>query len=92
VLLDNEFVRVLEWRLGPGQAEATHSHPCRVVYDLASSRLRSRSADGQVSEGESAGGEVLWRDPMTHSLENVGKTEARAITIELKGSCPPAAK
>lgn len=87
VPVENEYVRVLEYRLKPGQKEPMHSHPCGVVYYLTGAKTRVSSPDGKTTEGESAAGSIVWRDPTTHAIENIGKTEARAIAIEMKGSC-----
>ena len=87
VPIDNEFVRVLEYTLKPGQKEPMHSHPCGVVYYLTGARFRTISADGKTSESDTTAGTILWRDPTTHAAENVGKTDARAIAIEMKGNC-----
>jgi quercetin dioxygenase-like cupin family protein len=40
VLLENDKVRVLEYRLKPGETEATHSHPAGVVYVLSGANLK----------------------------------------------------
>jgi quercetin dioxygenase-like cupin family protein len=87
VAVDNEYVRVLEYRLKPGQKEPMHSHPCGVVYTLSGAKLRTTSADGKVTESEATAGAIIWRDPTTHAAENIGRTEARALAIELKNSC-----
>ena len=92
VPVENEYVRVLEYRLKPGQKEPMHSHPCGVVYVLSGARTRVSSPDGKTTEGETTAGEIVWRDPTTHAMENIGKTEARAIAIEMKGSCKAAGK
>ena len=87
VPVDNEFVRVLEYRLKPGQKEPMHSHPCGVVYYLTGAKFKVTSADGKITESESKAGEIIWRGPTRHASENIGKTEARAIAIEIKGPC-----
>ena len=87
VHVDNDAVRVLEYRLKPGQKEAMHSHPCGVVYNLSGAKWRIVSADGKTTDSETAAGGIAWRDPTTHAIENVGKTEAHAIALELKGPC-----
>jgi quercetin dioxygenase-like cupin family protein len=87
VPVDNEYVRVLEYRLKPGQKEPLHSHPCGIVYYTSGAKWRVVSADGKTTESETTAEEVIWRDPTTHAVENVGKTEARAIALELKGPC-----
>ena len=86
VRFENDRVRVLEYRLKPGQKEPMHSHPPGVVYVLSDAKFRSTTADGAVSESPSAAGEVHWRDFTTHSAENIGETEAHALAVELK-SC-----
>jgi hypothetical protein len=50
VLLENDQVRVLEYRLKPGEKEAMHSHPAGVVYVLSGAALKfrlSRRPDGR---------------------------------------------
>jgi beta-alanine degradation protein BauB len=86
VRLDNDCVRVLEYRLKPGQKEILHSHPKGVVIALADATVRTTLADGTVAAHPSANGDVTWRDALTHSAENIGATEAHYIAVELK-SC-----
>ena len=92
VPVDNNYVRVLEYRLKPGQKEQLHSHACGVVYNLTAAKMKVTSADGTITESESTAGAVVWRDPTTHAIENIGTTDARAIAIEIKGPCVAAAK
>jgi quercetin dioxygenase-like cupin family protein len=89
VLLENDQVRVLEYRLKPGEKEPTHSHPAGVVYFFGDSILRSTSADGQAAEISGKAGDINWRNPLTHALENIGKTEAHALAVEMKHPCKP---
>lgn len=84
VRFENERVRVLEYHLKPGEKEATHSHPAGVVYVLSDATIRSGHPDGTSSETPGKAGEVFWREETTHTVENVGTTEARAIAVELK--------
>src|SRR5947199_9366353 len=84
VLLEDDQVRVLEYRLKAGEKEPVHSHPAGVVYVLSDCKLRFSYPDGRTEERTAATGETIWRDPTTHAVENVGDTEAHAITIELK--------
>jgi hypothetical protein len=87
VRVDNEYVRVLEYRLKPGQKETMHSHPCGVVLNLTGTKWKATTPDGKITESETTPGAVFWRGPTTHSVENIGKTDARAIAIEFKASC-----
>ena len=87
VLLESDQVRVLEYRLKPGEKEPKHSHPAGVVYVFNDSTLRSTLADGKSAESSGKAGDVYWRNPVTHSLENIGSTEAHALAVELKHPC-----
>lgn len=84
VLLENDQVRVLEYHLKPGEKEPMHSHPAGVVYVLSGATLKFSYPDGRTEAKAAATGETIWRDPVTHAVENTGKTEARAIAIDLK--------
>jgi quercetin dioxygenase-like cupin family protein len=86
VLLENDQVRVLEYRLKPGEKEPMHSHPAGIVYVLGGGMLRFSYPDGRTEEKTAAAGETIWRDPVTHAVENTGNSEARAIAIDLKQS------
>ena len=84
VLIDNDEVRVLEYRLEPGEKEPMHSHPRGFVYYLADAKLRVSFPDGKTEESELKAGEAHWRNAITHAVENIGSTEAHIIALELK--------
>ena len=84
VLLENDQVRVLEYRLKAGEKEPMHSHPAGVVYVLSGAKLKFSYPDGRTEERAAAIGETFWREPITHAVENVGDTEAHVIAIDLK--------
>ena len=84
VLLDNEYVRVLDVRLKPGEKTPIHSHPNLVVYSLTGGTIKSTTADGKATTVTTKAGQVGWRNAQTHTSENVGKTEIHALGIELK--------
>src|SRR5678816_1210936 len=50
VLVDNEVVRVLEYRLKPGEKEPMHGHPAGVVYYFGDAKFRTTFPDGRVTE------------------------------------------
>jgi quercetin dioxygenase-like cupin family protein len=85
VRLENDRVRVLEWRLKPGGREPMHSHPDGVLIVLADSTLKSTSPEAPAITRASVNGEVKWAPAVSHSIENVGSTEAHALLVELKG-------
>jgi quercetin dioxygenase-like cupin family protein len=84
VLLDNEDVRILDVRQKPGDKSPMHSHPKHAVYWLTGSTLKFTSSDGKTNTVTTKAGQVAWRDPETHMVEIVGKTESHALDIELK--------
>jgi quercetin dioxygenase-like cupin family protein len=84
VLLENDQVRVLEYRLKAGEKEPMHSHPAGVVYVLSGAKLKFTYPDGRTEERAAATGETIWREPTTHAVENVGDSEAHAIATDLK--------
>src|SRR6202011_572111 len=72
VLLENDQVRVLEYRLKAGEKEPMHSHLAGVVYVLSGAKLKFSYPDGRTEVKAAAAGETIWRDPITHAVENVG--------------------
>ena len=86
VKADDARVRVLEYRLKPGQKEAMHSHPGYVVYFFGPGKLQVTFGDGKTTESTVTEGEVVVRDPLTHAAENIGTTEVHALLVELKGT------
>ena len=88
VKFENDRVRVLEYRLKPGEREAMHTHPPGVVYTLGDSTIRTTLPDGTAADRPGKAGDVFWRDATSHSVVNVGKTEAHALAIDVK-ACKP---
>jgi len=84
VLLDNDRVRVIRVVSKPGEKMEMHSHPAHIVYGLTSGKEKFTSADGKTEERELKAGRAVWSDAVTHSSENTGTTEDRALVIELK--------
>jgi quercetin dioxygenase-like cupin family protein len=82
--LENSRVRVLEATLKPGDKEKTHSHPAYVIYVIAGGKVRNHNADGTVTETQFRTGDVIYREPLTHWAENIGKTTIRLELVELK--------
>ena len=82
--LENARVRVLEGTLKPGDKEKTHSHPAYVIYVIAGGKVRNYAADGTATDVEFKTGDVIYRDPLTHSAENIGNTTIRFLLVELK--------
>jgi len=84
VKLENSHVRVIEGVLQPGDKEQIHSHPAFVTYVIAGSKIRNNFADGKKVETELKTGDVLFREPQTHWVENIGTTTLHFLVVELK--------
>jgi beta-alanine degradation protein BauB len=92
--VENDHVRAYEYKIKPGVKDPMHSHPTGLlVYVLAGGHLQNTSPDGAVSELNLKRGDLIWREPLSHSLKNVGNSEVHALLIELKPCAPdPAAR
>lgn len=84
VRFENDQVRVLEFRMGPGEREVMHSHPPGIVYYLSDATVRVTLPNGSEYETSVKKGDVYWRDFTRHASVNTGPTDAMAIAIELK--------
>ena len=69
VLLENEQVRVLDFRIKAGQKEPMHFHPAAVVYVLTAGKAKFIFPDGKSEIRESQAGTTLWSDAQTHAYE-----------------------
>jgi beta-alanine degradation protein BauB len=83
VIMENERVRVLEYRDRPGDRTTPHGHPDSVMVTLSAFRRRlidgDRSAEVELTEGL-----VRWLPAQEHAGENIGDTETHVIFVELK--------
>ena len=84
VRFENDRVRAIEGVLKPGDKEKVHSHPAFIVYVIAGGKIRNNFADGKVVEAELKTGDVLYREPQTHWVENIGTTTIHFLVVELK--------
>jgi quercetin dioxygenase-like cupin family protein len=92
VLLENERVRVLDSRIKPDETVPLHTHRwASVLYILGTSDFIRYDTEGNaVFDSRTAAtnvkpGTAVWSPPLrAHSVENVGDTEIRVISVELK--------
>lgn len=86
VLLENECVRVLEYRDEPGHKTQQHNHPAFVLYALSSFERSLTLPDGKILRRKFEAGEVAWSPSQTHIGQNVGQTPTHVLITELKRS------
>ncbi len=84
VKLENAKVRVLEYMSKPGDKEGMHSHPAVVIYVTSGGKIKSTTPDGKSTDVEYKTGDCVWRDAVTHTVENIGTTNLGAILVEMK--------
>jgi beta-alanine degradation protein BauB len=85
IQVENERVRVIEWRFAPGAETGPHVHAHDyVVVPLTSGTLRLEEPQG-VREARLQAGVSYARDAgMAHNVINANDFEFRFIEIELK--------
>lgn len=83
-LMENEQVRVLEMTLRAGDKDNQHSHPDETVYFVQGGKVKIHLPDGNTVEADIPNGHVMWHDAWTHTVENVGSSDIKAIIVESK--------
>lgn len=85
LVLENEFVRVIESRLPPGHTEPKHAHPHNVTVHLADVDTEIRTLpDGPITRAHESAATASWGDATVHEVKNVGTTASHNFRIELK--------
>jgi hypothetical protein len=94
LLFENNVARVLETLIRPGERTQVHTHRWpSVLYVLSFADFVRRDAEGMVVLVDTRDsnvprpqpGTVLWSAALPpHTLENVGLSEIRMISVELK--------
>jgi beta-alanine degradation protein BauB len=84
VVLENERVRVLEYRDKPGNKTTMHAHPDFVVVAQSGFKRQLTLPGGKTVVREFKPGEVMWTDAHSHIGENIGDTDTHVLIIELK--------
>jgi hypothetical protein len=93
ILIENDKVRVLDTRLGPGERTPVHAHPWpAALYVLSwSDFVRYDPDDNILVESRFMAappetGEALWSAPLPpHYVRNIGDGDLHIIAVEMKG-------
>jgi quercetin dioxygenase-like cupin family protein len=86
VKIDNDRVRVTEWRFAPGAATGWHRHQhAYVVVPMTTGRLAARGRDGETSNALTAGEPYFRPAGVEHDVRNPNQFEFVFVEIELKG-------
>jgi beta-alanine degradation protein BauB len=84
VLLENDAVRVVDFRMKQGAKSEMHSHPQSVAVVLNDQRLRFTFPNGKSEDADLKRGQAVWLDALSHSVENTGTEDAAGVLVELK--------
>src|SRR5678815_1775382 len=81
--IDNERVRVTEWRFAPGAATGWHRHEHDyVIVPLTSGQLRIDSGSSEATSELVAGHSYSRQAPVEHDVINASSHEIAFIEIE----------
>ncbi len=84
LILENQFVRVIDDQIPVGVQEPRHRHRHGVTIYLSNYTTEQTTDDGkvvpQVRKIDTAG----WNEATIHQVKNIGTTPSHAIRIELK--------
>jgi len=84
LILENQFVRVIDDQIPVGVTEPMHRHPHGVVVYLNTYTNEQTTQDGKKSVQERKGGTASWSEATVHTVKTIGDTPSHAIRIELK--------
>ena len=85
VQVDNERVRVTEWRFEPGESTGWHRHDLNyVIVPVVGGTIRLEERIG-LDEAELVPGAPYYREAVIeHDVVNTGETQVAFVEIELK--------
>jgi quercetin dioxygenase-like cupin family protein len=87
VLLENEYVRVIQYELDPGERDDWHTHPAKVSVVTAGGMLRITTSEGESFQVTEESGAASWMEALQkHYAENIGETTVRIILVEVKSA------
>lgn len=84
VEFENEQVRVVRYKIAPGDTTANHSHPNNVNIALTDVNAKFTTPDGKTNEVHGKAGAVAWRSATTHVVQNTGDKLIEGILVEPK--------
>ncbi len=84
VEFENELVRVVRAKYGPGEKSVMHSHPASCAIFLGNQTFKFSGLDGITEDDSTRAGEVRCGDADVHLPENTGRDTAELVIIEFK--------
>lgn len=84
VEFENEHVRVLRIKYGPGEKSVMHSHPESIAVFLTDAHGKFTYPDGRTEDIDAKAGTVQHMDAHSHLPESSSKKPFEVIAVELK--------
>ena len=81
---ENDRVRVIRIKYGPGEKSVMHTHGPHVTILLTENTVRFTLPDGTSSEVTGEAGATSWVDAEEHLPENLSDEPLEVILVELK--------
>ena len=84
VEFENDKVRIIRIKYGPGEKSVMHTHAQHVVITLTSNDTRMTMPDGTSEDATSVAGAAEWGDASEHLPENLSDKPLEVILVEIK--------
>jgi hypothetical protein len=84
VEFENDRVRIIRVKYGPGEKSVMHTHGPNVAVFLSESTIRMNVPDGTHQDASTEIGAAQWSDNEEHLPENLGDGPIEVILVELK--------
>jgi hypothetical protein len=88
VKIENDYVKVIEFMLKPGDKLSLHKGGQRAIYSLSDYKLKWTEGD-QETEKEWTKGQAHWHNAIEHAAENIGETDANYLVVTRKEMALP---
>jgi hypothetical protein len=84
LILENQFVRVIDDQIPVGVTEPLHRHRHGVAVYVNTYTNEQISQDGKRTISDRKAGTASWADETVHTVKNIGVTPSHSIRVELK--------
>jgi hypothetical protein len=88
VEFENDHVRIIRIKYGPGEKSVMHSHGPNVAVFLSKSVVRMTSPDGTSRDEPTEVGVAAWDNAGEHLPENLSDEPLEVVLVELKSQTP----
>jgi hypothetical protein len=84
VEFENDRVRVIRIKYGPGEKSVMHTHGPNIAVFLTDNNIRMTFPDGTSVEAMQKTGGTEWADADEHLPENLSDSSMELVLVELK--------